>query len=87
MENIISKINAIISKILPLDKCHHLITGLLLFTVLQLLFSVILSFVLVASVASVKELYDLKNKNTHTPDVWDAVATIVGASIGVICTL
>jgi len=87
MENIISKINAIISKILPLDKCHHFITGLLLFTVLQLLFSVILSFVLVASVATIKELYDLKNKATHTPDMWDAVATMSGALIGVICAI
>lgn len=82
----ITTMNSFITKILPLDKCHHFITGLLLFTVLHFI-NPLFAFIIVLLIAWIKELYDSFNKFSHTPDIWDAIATISGALMGVLCTL
>jgi hypothetical protein len=34
-----------------------------------------------------KEVYDWFHRDRHTPDVWDAVVTVIGGVVGLICGL
>ena len=63
----------------PADKQAHFASGFILGIVLFLLTgNFAISFVSVSLVAMFKEVYDLLHRNTHTPDVWDWVATTLG---------
>jgi hypothetical protein len=70
---------------LPADKANHFIYGVGLFIVLAFICDPLFAVVLVAVVATVKELYDGITK-TGTPDAWDAVATAAGGVAGYLCT-
>jgi len=62
---------------LPKDKLGHALAGLIIFNFALLFVNVVTSLILVAIVASGKEVYDYFHKNKHTPDFLDFIATIV----------
>lgn len=69
---------------LPHDKALHIIVGVLVYAVAHFVNpSVGMAAVVVAAVG--KEVYDYMHKDKHTPDVWDAIATIGGGVIAFIC--
>lgn len=79
IEKILARLNAI-----PSDKIYHCLTGVILFAIGNL----VGYGLLVAIVGAIgKEIYDYLHKDTHTPDVWDAVATILGGLLGYIIYL
>ena len=86
MEKIIAKLNAFLSQFcivckVPCDKQLHFICGFIIAAVLTP-FIGWYSVVLVAMVATAKEIYDDVNKETHTADVWDLLVTIAGGALG-----
>jgi hypothetical protein len=40
----------------------------------------------VSLIAALKEYYDYKHKDKHTPDIWDWVATSLGGIVGTLLT-
>lgn len=66
------------------DKCLHFIGGVLLFAVFHLV-SVPVGLAVVTVAAIGKEIYDWFNKDKHTPDLMDAVWTIAGGVVGLLC--
>jgi len=68
---------------IPADKVAHFAVGVLIYAPLHFLDPVV-GLIGVAVAAVGKEVYDLANKSRHTPDVWDAVATVLGGIIGFI---
>jgi hypothetical protein len=69
---------------LPHDKALHIIAGVLAYAAFHFISPAV--GMVAATVAAVgKEIYDYFNKDKHTPDVWDAVATIGGGVLGLIC--
>ena len=77
LEDILSKINAI-----PADKAAHFASGVVCYALVLPALGVGYALLAVAVVAAVKEAYDYAHRNIHTPDVWDAVATTLGAAVG-----
>jgi hypothetical protein len=66
---------------IPPDKCGHFIAGLLIYAPLHFIDPVV--GLIGAAVAAVgKEVYDYLHRGNHTPDVWDAVATMLGGLVG-----
>lgn len=82
IEAILSKLNAI-----PADKVAHFASGVLLYamTVHWAGPRYALALVILAGVA--KEIYDSFHRDTHTPDVFDAVATSLGGVVAFSITL
>lgn len=78
IERIFAKLNAI-----PADKVMHFASGVVLFAVLNW-FSPHVAFWAVVLAATAKEVYDSFNNETHTPDPWDAFATILGGITGLV---
>lgn len=78
IEKIIQFLNGI-----PSDKIYHCLGGVILFAIGQL-FGQGLMLAVIGAV--VKEIYDRQHPN-HTPDVWDAVATILGGLLGFVIYL
>ena len=74
IEKILKYLNSI-----PADKIAHCLGGVILFAIGQLF-----GYGLLLAIAGAigKEVYDYFNKATHTPDPWDAVATIAGGLLG-----
>ena len=68
---------------IPQDKAGHFIAGLLIYALLHFIAPVI-GLLAVAVAAIGKEGYDYMNRAKHTPDVWDAVATLLGGLVGFI---
>ena len=66
---------------LPYDKALHYVYGSLLFALTVHAIGAAYSLVFVAAVAAIKEVYDYAHRDTHTPDVWDFVATVAGALV------
>ena len=86
MEKIIAKVNALLGKLyipcgVPADKQMHAIGGFLIALVLTP-FIGWYSVVLVAMIATAKELYDYLHPESHTADFWDWVATTLGGLVG-----
>ena len=71
---------------IPCDKLGHIVAGLSLYAVGHFV-STMFGFVVVLCAAIGKEVYDYWHRDTHTPDIWDAVATVLGGTIGLICGL
>lgn len=72
--------------IIPHDKALHFIAGVLIFAVAH--FGGIWVGMAAVTVAAVgKEIYDWFHRDKHTPDVWDAVATMLGGLTGFICSI
>lgn len=66
---------------LPHDKALHLIGGVLIYAAAHFVSPVI--GLIAAAVAAVgKEIYDYFNRDKHTPEVMDVVATIIGGLLG-----
>lgn len=82
IEAILSKLNAI-----PADKVAHFASGTILFALALPGIGAQYAMALVIIVGFVKELYDALNREHHTPDVWDVVATILGGLTAYSCTL
>lgn len=81
IETILSKLNAI-----PSDKVMHFASGVVLFALVNL-FDPYVALLTVAFTAIAKELYDQRNKEHHTPDPYDALATMLGGLVGLVITL
>jgi hypothetical protein len=71
---------------LPYDKALHFIVGVLIYAAAHFI-SPVVGMVAVTIAAVGKEVYDWFHRDRHTPDVWDAVATIAGGVVGLICGL
>jgi len=68
---------------IPPDKTAHFAVGVLVYALLHFIDPAVgLLGVAVAAVG--KEVYDYLHRDTNTPDVWDAVATMLGGGIGFI---
>ena len=61
--------------IIPHDKALHALYGLILYSFLCLIASPLASVVAVITIAGLKEVYDYFNRDKHTADVVDTVAT------------
>lgn len=83
---ILDTINSFLAKVLPLDKSWHFISGTVLFAIGNI-HSYRAGLILVVAMAVSKEIYDWFNKDTHTPDWKDAIATISGGVLGFLCTV
>jgi len=66
---------------IPADKVAHFAVGVLIYAPLHFIDPVV-GLLGVAVVAVGKEVYDYLHRDNHTPDVWDAVATMLGGVIG-----
>jgi len=62
---------------LPIDKLGHSLVGLFIYTLLVLFVAPVYAFFVVVFIAIAKEIYDLNNKDRHTPDFYDFLATII----------
>lgn len=71
---------------LPQDKLLHLVVGLAIFIVTVPFAGPVWAFGLACVVGFVKELYDIRHRDKHTPDLWDAIATATGGAAGFFCT-
>ena len=63
------------------DKVLHFVVGLLLQLALRLLLPPMAALGAVSAIAWGKERYDKAHQNVHTPDGWDAYATMLGALV------
>ncbi|MHA3052542.1 hypothetical protein [Acinetobacter sp. ANC 4640] len=71
---------------IPQDKLLHFIVGLFVYMAFHFIHPVVgLIAGLVIGVG--KEVYDDFHKDKHTPDLNDALTTLLGACIGYICGL
>jgi hypothetical protein len=71
---------------LPHDKALHFIVGVLIYAAAHFV-SPIVGMIAVAVAAVGKEVYDYMNRDKHTPDLWDAVATLLGGAAGFVSGL
>ena len=71
---------------LPHDKALHVIVGLLAYMVFHFM-GIAVGLGVVAVLAVGKEIHDWFHRDRHTPDIWDAVATMAGGVAGFICGL
>ncbi len=80
---------------LPQDKANHFIYGLLIFLLFKIILvrystktlkrRISLIGIISCSLFGIsKEIYDYLNKDVHTPDIYDAVITILGGLIGLL---
>jgi VanZ family protein len=65
----------------PLDKQAHFATGAIGGFVITLFLGFYAGVTIMATIAFAKEVYDAHNTG-HTSDVWDWVATTLGAILG-----
>jgi hypothetical protein len=69
---------------IPHDKMGHFIAGILIYAAVHFIDPFLaLGVVVVAGIG--KEIYDYINRDKHTPDIWDAFATVAGGAVGFIC--
>jgi len=61
---------------IPTDKCGHMIAGVLIYAVMMLFVPPLMALGAVAIVAVGKEIIDRMDRAHHTPDIWDAIATV-----------
>lgn len=89
IETIITKVNAFLTKLypsfleghVPVDKFMHFVGGFLIALILTPFIGGA-SIIVVALAAAAKEAYDYANKDIHTPDLMDWVATLIGGVLG-----
>jgi len=75
----------LLSKI-PCDKLGHIVAGLFIYAVCHFI-TPLFGLAMVFLAATGKEIYDYINKDKHTPDVWDAIATLIGGLLAFISGL
>lgn len=71
---------------IPVDKQGHFIIGLIAYMAFHFA-GVAVGLGVVAVLAVGKEIHDWFHRDRHTPDLWDAVATMAGGVAGYICGL
>ena len=81
IETLLSKLNSI-----PADKVYHFAGGAILFALALPFTGPVYAVAAVTIVGFAKEVYDSVNKESHTPDIWDALATAAGGLLGFYCT-
>ena len=81
LEAILSKLFATLNAI-PADKVAHFASGVILYALVMPALGAWIALLIVAIVALIKEGYDYANRDIHTPDIWDAVATTLGGLLG-----
>lgn len=81
IERILAKLNSI-----PADKVFHFTGGTILFALALPFTGPVYAVAAVTIVGFLKEVYDSLHKQSHTPDVWDALATAAGGLLGFYCT-
>jgi hypothetical protein len=86
MEKIISKVNSVLSKFciackVPCDKQMHFMAGFLIAAILTPFIGAY-AVLAVAVIAAAKEVYDYLHPDSHTADIWDWVATVIGGVVG-----
>ena len=69
---------------IPHDKQGHFIAGVLAYAIIHF-FSPFLALSVVLLMAIGKEVYDYYHKENHTPELMDAIATILGGVVGFLC--
>ena len=72
-----------IFKVLQSDKSLHLLVGFFICVILQYPIQYE-GFAISVLLGICKEMYDKNHSNIHTEDIWDAIATTIGALIGLI---
>lgn len=77
MNNYIEQSLKLVNSI-PADKIAHAYIGMLLFTALSMI-NFYIGLIVLVIVAVGKEVYDYYYQDKHTCDVYDAIATILGA--------
>lgn len=68
------------------DKLLHILAGLVVFMAGVPFAGPAWAFALAGAAGVLKELYDMRSRDKHTPDLWDAVATAAGGAAGFFCT-
>lgn len=74
MEKLLKLISSI-----PEDKVLHAYIGMTIYCIGAILFGPMAAIMLVVTIAVSKELYDSLHDDKHTVDLFDAIATVVGA--------
>ena len=67
---------------MPSDEVLHFVAGALISIFASYLFGAMTGFLIALAVGAGKELHDYMRPETNTPDVWDFVATVLGAVVG-----
>ena len=70
---------------IPADKQMHFLSGAILGIILTPFIGAY-SIVVVAVIAALKEIYDARQPDKHTADIWDWVATTLGGVVGFVIT-
>ncbi len=74
--------------LIPQDKANHFVYGSVIFFVFLLITQIpIYALTGTAIVGLCKEIYDALNKETHTPDIIDLIATVSGGLVPFICLI
>lgn len=72
---------------LPADKVLHFALGVVLFALWLPFLGSLGALVAVVLAGVLKELYDAVRPGLHTPDLLDAVVTVVGAAVAYFCAV
>lgn len=72
---------------LPHDKANHFIYGLIIFGLFKILLGPLVGIIVCSLFGISKEIYDYLHKDVHTPDIYDAIITILGGVIGLLILL
>ena len=88
MEKLLTFLNKWLGKLyipcsIPADKQMHGLSGFILGIILTPFLGWV-SILWVSAIACAKEIYDYLNRDRHTPDVWDWVATTLGGILGTV---
>lgn len=73
--------------IIPQDKANHILYGLIIFFITALITNIWIGLITATLFGVGKEIYDFFNKDRHTSDIWDAMATIIGGIGGILIVL
>tara|TARA_Y100000389_G_C17341930_1_gene453828 strand:- start:401 stop:652 length:252 start_codon:yes stop_codon:yes gene_type:complete len=68
--------------IIPQDKANHTLYGIAIFFLTALITNIWIGLVASTLFGVIKEIYDYFNKEHHSSDIWDLIATICGGVIG-----
>jgi hypothetical protein len=90
MEKLLTFMNYWLGKLyipcgIPADKQMHGLSGFVGGAAMMWLTDItLISILVVAIIACLKEIYDYEHKSIHTPDFWDWVATTIGGVLGTV---
>ena len=69
---------------IPHDKCLHALGGALISAGCMIFTTPVTAMLVVTIIGAAKEVWDYKHIDSHTPDIYDWVATILGGLIPLI---